>query len=48
MHIDNFKLSPKRKVPIVTKFNIEPPGADRTKYCLNGLGHMADMVTMPI
>ena len=34
--------------PIATKFHIQPPGPLRKKSCSNGLGHMTNIVTMPI
>ena len=34
--------------PIVTKFHIEPPGAERRKVYSNSQGQMTNMATMPI
>ena len=32
--------------PVVTKFYIEPSGAEGTKICSNGPGHMTNMAAM--
>ena len=32
--------------PIVTKFNVDPSGAEGTKTCKNGPGHMTNMVAI--
>ena len=34
--------------PIITKFYVEPSGAERTKACSNGPGHMTNMMAMPV
>ena len=34
--------------PIKVKFYVEPPWEGGTKVCINGLGHMTKMATMPI
>ena len=34
--------------PVVTKFYVEPSGAEGTKICLNGPGYMTNMVAMPV
>ena len=34
--------------PINFKFYVEPPWEGGTKVCINGLGHMTKMATMPI
>ena len=34
--------------PVVTKFHVEPPGAEETKICLNRPGRITDLATMHI
>ena len=34
--------------PIKAKFYVDPPWEGGTKVCINGLGHMTKMATMPI
>ena len=41
-------ISPKATGPVVTKFHVEPPGAEGMKICSNFAGHMTNMATMPI
>ena len=41
-------ISPEVTGPIVTKFYVEPSGAEGTKICSNGPGHMTNMATMPV
>ena len=40
-------ISSKATGPVVTKFRVEPPGAEGTKICLNRLGYMIKIATMP-
>ena len=41
-------ISSKATEPIVTKFHVEPPGAEGMKICSNCPGHMINMATTPI
>ena len=33
---------------VVTKFHLEPPGAEGTKNCSNGSGHITNKAALPI
>ena len=41
-------ISLKAIEPIITKFHVEPPGAEGKKICSNHPGHIANMAAMPI
>ena len=41
-------ISSKATWPDVTKFNVEPPGAEGMKIYTNCQGHMTSMATIPI
>ena len=41
-------ISSKANGPNVTKFLVEPPGAEGMKIYTNCQGHMTNMATMPI
>ena len=33
---------------VVTKFHMEPPWAEGSKFCPNSLGHMTNMAAIPV
>ena len=41
-------ISSKATGPVVTKFHIELPLAERRKVCSNSPGHMTNMAAMPV
>ena len=46
MKISNF--SSETPGPFVTKFYVEPFGAEKTNICPNGRGHMTNIDAMPV
>ena len=46
--ISNYDFCSETTGPIVTKLDIQSPGPLGNKNCLNGLGHLTKMATMPI
>ena len=46
MKISNFSSDATR--PFVTKYYVEPSGAEKINICPNGRGHMTNMAPMPV